>query len=293
MNSFVDEPLIETASRAAAIASQQCTLDPTTGESCAWYHGSWQFLRLFGLGKTSGGHAAFLVEGLRAFARAGGGARVMVAGSADYSMPAHAIAAYRAEGVLLDLHVIDRCETPLVLSRWYAAHVGATITGTRASVLEFQPERPFDLIFTNSFLGYFDHAARRVLFARWAAALRPGGQLLFTNRLRPGGGVEAVGFTAPQAAQLVETVRLAALAHSAELTIDIDTLVERVRRYAERFRSYPLASADEVIALLDASGFAVARLDTATARDRSAATAVSGPTMSDQSDYVRVIAVRR
>ena len=79
-----------------------------------------------GLTKTSGGQGGFLAEHLRALARTGDAPRVLVSGSADYSMPAHALWSYQIQGAPLQLDVVDRCETPLVLSRWYAARYGAT-----------------------------------------------------------------------------------------------------------------------------------------------------------------------
>src|ERR1700682_5975440 len=98
-----EEPLVESAPLAHRLAQTHCRPLPATGEDCAWYHGFWQYLRLMGLAKTSGGQGAFLVETLRGLAGAGQSPRVMVSGSADYSMPAHALWAYRREGATLQL----------------------------------------------------------------------------------------------------------------------------------------------------------------------------------------------
>ncbi len=99
---FASEPLLESAPIARDLAAAHCRLVPATGTDCAWYHGFWQDLRLLGLTKTSGGQAAFLVETLRGLARTSDHPRVLVSGSADYSMPAHALWAYRAESAPLE-----------------------------------------------------------------------------------------------------------------------------------------------------------------------------------------------
>jgi SAM-dependent methyltransferase len=129
---------------------------------------------------------------------------VLVSGSADYSMPAHALWAYRAEAAPLQLVVVDRCETPLALSRWYAEPTKAAIHGTtlstqRADILDHEGAEPVDVIFTNSFLGSFAPEQRPRLAAAWRRLLRPGGRLVFTNRLRPGAPAGPLGFDAAQA----------------------------------------------------------------------------------------------
>lgn len=289
---MVDEPLSESAPIASRIAAEACVRDPVTGETCAWYHGTWQYLRLLGVAKTSGGHVAFLVAALRDLARSAQHPKVLVSGSGDYSMPAHVLWAYREERASIDLHVLDRCETPLALSRWYASRTGATVRTAQADAIDYQPGRAFDVVMTNSFLGYFDRYARRRLFARWGEWLRPSGKLLFTNRLRPSAGDEAIGFSVEQATRLVEAVRREAQSRAGTIDIDPDEIAQRARRYAERFRSYPLHSADEVIDLLQGNGFSIDRLDTATAAARAGNDAVSGPSTAEQADYVRVIATR-
>jgi SAM-dependent methyltransferase len=217
---------------------------------------------------------------------------VLVFGSGDYSMPAHVLWAYREERTRIDLHVLDRCETPLALSRWYARRVGAAVTTAQVDAPHYRPEHAFDVVVTNSFLGYFDRDARRRLFACWGDSLRPGGKLLFTNRLRPNSGDDPIGFSEAQAARLVEAVRREAQSRGDTIDIGSDEMVLRARRYAERFRSYPLHSADEVIDLLRRNGFSIDRLDTATAAARAENDAVSGPSTAEQTDYVRVSAIR-
>src|SRR5262245_36311726 len=101
------EPLELSAPLARRLAPQLCHKDPASGESCAWQHGLWQYLRILGMNHSPRAHAAFLLEALAATARPG--MRVLVSGAADYSMLAHVLAATRAAEVT----VLDVCETPL------------------------------------------------------------------------------------------------------------------------------------------------------------------------------------
>jgi SAM-dependent methyltransferase len=293
MSPFAEEPLGESAPLAHQLAQTHCRPVPLTGEDCAWYHGFWQHLRLMGLTKTSGGQAPFLVEKLRGLARARESPRVLVSGSADYSMPAHALWAYGAEGAALRLAVVDRCETPLVLCRWYAERHAATVATHRTDILDYEAPEPVDVVFTNSFLGSFDPASRPRLVAAWRRILRPGGTLLFTNRLRPKAGVGALGFDAEQARGFVEAARREAERRRAVVGIDPDDAARRAQAYAERYRSHPVRSREEIADLLEAGGFAIDHLEVVTHGGREGAEGVSGPSMAERAEYVRVVGRRR
>jgi SAM-dependent methyltransferase len=264
-----------------------------TGADCAWYHGFWQYLRLMDLAKTSGGQAAFLVEHLQALARAGQSPRVLVSGSADYSMPAHALWAYRSQATPLQLTVVDRCEAPLALSRWYAERHGASFGTSCADILDHDTAEPFDVVFTNSFFGSFASGSRPRLVAAWRRLLRPGGTLLFTNRLRPGAGPDVLGFTPEQARAFAEAARDEAQKRHDVLGLDPADAERRARAYAEHYRSHRVRSVDEIADLLKTGGFVVDLLEVTTHPGRSRdAGPVSGPSTKERADYVRVRAVR-
>jgi SAM-dependent methyltransferase len=288
---FLDEPLGESAVLAHRLAGERCRVQAMSRESCAWYHGFWQFMRLMGIAKTSGGHVDFLAKELRVAARSGRFAHLLIAGAADYSMAACALWAYRLEGAELGLSMVDRCDTPLALARWYGARCGASMKTHCADILDFESPQKFDVVMTNSFLGYFDPPARAKLFARWANLLRPGGRLLLTNRIRPGTGHVPVGFTPDEARAFADTVRREA-ARLPTPTLEPDELVRMAQAYADRFRSVPLHSSAEIVALIEANGFRIERLDTATATGRADGALLAGPTLAEATDYVRAVAVR-
>jgi SAM-dependent methyltransferase len=292
-SSFPEEPLLESAPIAYRLAQAHCRVLAATGADCAWYHGFWQYLRLMDLAKTSGGQAAFLVDHLQTLARAGQSPRVLVSGSADYAMPAHAMAAYRSQSATLRLAVVDRCETPLALTRWYAERHGVTLATSCADILDHDTTEPLDVVFTNSFFGSFAPASRPRLVAAWRRLLRPGGTLLFTNRLRPGTGPEVLGFTPEQARAFAATAREEAKRQHDVLGLDPMDAERRARVYAENYRSHPVRSADELADLLKHGGFDVELLEVVTHQGRSPdAGLVSGPSTKERADYARVRAVR-
>jgi SAM-dependent methyltransferase len=287
----LEEPVIESAPIAHRMAQRLCMRDPETGETCAWYHGFWQYLRAMGLAKTSGGQAAFFVDTLRSLIRAEHIPRVLVSGTGDYSMPAHVLFAFASEAAPVELGVVDHCETPLYLSRWYAERQGTTIATARSDILAYEHPVPFDVVLTNSFLGYFDASARSRLVATWRRLLRPGGKAMFTNRLRPGAPPTPVGFTAEQTRRFGETVRGEAERWQSVFGFDPDEVARWACAYGERFRSYPIRSADEIVSLLREGGFRPDHVEVVTTPG-SDGHSLTGPSIADAAAYVRVVATR-
>jgi len=286
----IDSALLRSAQMARTLALEHCPR--TVRGDCSWYHGVWQYFRALGVTKTAGGSASYFDEILRSLAAQGGTRRVLVSGAADDAMSLVALAAFRAVSTPLDLTVVDLCEAPLALTRWSAGELGATVTTHRADILALDRADKFDAVMTNSFLGAFDPGVRKRLFARWAALLRPGGKLLFTNRLRPGSGHAQFGFTGDQAQTFCAAVRRNAERGQAMLGVEPEVVENWARVYTERYRSYPVRSIDEVLELLRSAGFTPNQVDTTHFAGNADRENVAGPSVAERADYVRVLATR-
>lgn len=181
------EPLAESAPLAADWALGHCRIDPATGESCRGYHERWQQRRLEGRDLGFGNDGPVVASLLRGLGRRGDARRVLVCGSADYgllAMVADALDGCPAPSVT----VLDRCETPLMLNRWFAARRSLPIETVRGDALEHRPAQPYDLILVHTLLGFFDDADRHRLIAAWRDALAPGGRVLLSHPLAGGAG---------------------------------------------------------------------------------------------------------
>jgi SAM-dependent methyltransferase len=183
------EPLGESAPLAAAWAETHCRVDPASGASCRGYHAKWQRKRLEGRDLGLGNDGPPLAAMIRGLARRGALRRILVCGSADYGLLALAADAIDARPVP-SVTVLDLCETPLLLNRWFADRRGLSIETIHADALDFRPEQPYDLILAHTLLGFFEEAGRRRLLARWLEILAPGGRVLISHPLdrasRPG-----------------------------------------------------------------------------------------------------------
>ncbi|MCA1692973.1 MAG: class I SAM-dependent methyltransferase [Actinobacteria bacterium] len=264
------EPLEQTAPLTRRLAETFCR--PVDGTpACFWYHGIWPYLRLFGVAAAPERDGPFFLDALGALAATDRYPRVLVSGAADYSMLAHVVRAYRARppsqraarapATAPEATVIDRCETPTVLCRWYGELVGLPVATATTDVLDYDPGRTFDVICTHSFLSQFPPPARPSLLARWHALLRPGGKVVTTTRIAPGAPDGPQVFTPALTDSFCDQVRAEAERRAAVLEETPQELAEAARRYAERIVAHPTRSVHDVAALFGDAGFVLERLD--------------------------------
>jgi hypothetical protein len=285
----VEEPILESAPLARRVAPGLCQPDPATGENCSWYHGFWQYLRALGLITTPEHHSVFLREAFGVVAGATDRPRILVSGAADYSILAHVLWACRQHRVQPSITVIDACETPLFLNRWYADRVGCDVATHRTDILEFEAPAAFDAVCAHSFFGRFLPDRRASLVAVWRGLLKPGGVAIAVNRVRSGTAQDRVGFSAEQARAFRDNVVSKALGMSGTLDVDPLALGQQAEAYAARHRVYSVHSEDEIRAFFESGGLPIERL-TQGAVSKAVDRGVGGPTTREGAGYACVIA---
>ena len=286
------EPLGESAPLAWAEAPRLCPRDDVTDETCRWYHQVWQYLRLLGVISTVGTNSGFLAQTFRMYARTGAYRRVFIAGSADYAMLARLKDAYDSERQPVDITVLDRCATSLLLNRWYADWAGFAISAVRADALEFRVEPSVDLVCTHNFLGRFDRVGRERLVQAWHASLRPGGVVVTSLRIRPGSRDTYVVYSDDQARTFAAKVAAAAHAYGGALDVGADDLEAAAYEYAKRKKSFVITSNHEVTDVFERHGFDVVLADQGggrAERDRDRPASLAGT----DTYRMRLIAVKR
>jgi SAM-dependent methyltransferase len=283
----LDEPLSASAPLARLVASTLCA-------DCSWYHGTWQYLRLLGLAAAPERHRAFFTDVLGSLAREGRHPAVLVTGAADYSMLAHVVAAYGRGGLVpagLDLGMVDRCATPLVLGTWFSGLVGVPLRTFVADVLDPVPGTPVDVVCTHSFLSQFPADRRPGLVARWRDLLRPGGRAVTTTRISPPATPAVVRFRPAQTDAFAERALVEAGRLAATLDLEPPAVAERARRYAEEIAVHTVTSTDEVVRLLEDGGLRVEHLEVREVAG-PAARGTWGPSTSQSARYAEIVARR-
>ncbi len=272
------------------LAPQLCRRDPATGENCAWTHGLWQILRILGVVGSIEYRSDYFRRALEGVT--GNAPSVLLSGAADYATLEFVLDIFRARSVEPKITVVDMCETPLALNRWYAERVRCTIETVRSDIMDFESRNPFDAICTDAFIGRFPLDRRAALVARWHDLLRPGGLAVTYNRLRRNGGSAAVGFSAAQADGFALAVRRAAAPLQAVLGIAPEILEQAARLYAERHVTYPLQSDRELRELFERAGFNIDNLELSHT-DGGTAPVASGPSIRSGAEYAGITASRK
>ena len=286
---MIDEQIIQYARLAWRIAPSKCLGDEKLAQGCAWYHGLRPWLRIADLITAPTDHGDFYLEFLGAFAREGNRERVLVSGCVDQSTLAHVIGAY--EGYPLEATALDRCETPLALCRLLAETIGRSVTTVASDILEHNPPDPYDVICTHSFFGYFSTETKPQLFAKWRELLRPGGALVFINRLRPWAKTERVSFAPDQVEKFVEHAVAAVENNPSAFDLSSSEMASAARLYTQSIRTYPLRTREELVGYLEGAGFRVEHFDVGQVAGRSQGYP-SGPSTPGGAEYAKVVAIR-
>ena len=303
--------MLESAQMLYHLAPMSCTgsryIDP---DGCRWYHGAWQYLRLFDMVSSPNWHTQFYAGQLRE--EIGRGARkILISGAADYTTLAFVLHAARdAAGDVpadLEVHVLDLCQTPLLACQWYAGRLDLKITMHRADAIDpddlcrvgllskVAPSEvggSFDLIVADAFLTRFTLKEAQQVVQNWFRLLRPSGRVVTTVRLHPRNdyrGHEPADIDANDRYRVTDPtddfelrLRERAAGWSGMLSIDLDDLSRAGRQYAERMKSHDLGDADQIAKIFIEQDFEVVN---------QAAERVDGELVG--TEYLRVTASRQ
>jgi len=283
----IDTESLQAAKFAHAYAQTHCHQN-SDSKSCAWYHGSWQFLRLLDLVSTPDVHAAHFNTQLERIAGDPTFKNILVCGSADSGLVKTIHEALRHRQSEIKLTVVDICETPLKDCQLYSDKNGFQITTSKQDVLEGFSESAFDAIFTHSFMGYFDDATRQRLLHIWARSLRTGGRLITVQRIRENYANEVVQFKDHEIDAFID--RAENVAHLAD-SIDLSefNIVEMAKKFAESFRNFPVRSAEQLKTMIETAGFTLERFERQTTQGTEG---VTGPSVPNATGFYMIAAER-
>jgi SAM-dependent methyltransferase len=246
-----DDLLVRGAALARKLAPQLCRKNHATGQSCDWYHGLWQDLRLLGLAATPEQQSDFFRHSLARFSHRP--PRLLISGAADYSILAHVLSACAKNQITADITVMDICETPLFFNRWYAEQMGCRIHTVQADILDYSFEAEFNAIYSHGFLGLFPPAQRAQLVQQWARALKPGGAAISVNRIRPGISGGEIKFSESQGREFHDSIAAKLQDHPLSES-ERSAILERAKIYVKRLVGYSLPR-EELVALFEQAGF--------------------------------------
>lgn len=287
LDASIAERIERSAPLARMIADALCTT-PSGRDTCGALHGVWLDLRRLGLAADPDRHASFFAEAIDDCIASGRSRRVLVSGCADWGMLATAARAYALRGEALDVTVVDRCITPLLMSTWYGSQIQLPVRTAVADLGRYAPVTAFDLVCTHSLLTYAPLEGRRTLVRNWHRMLRPGGRVITVSRLdlesaRPAD--DPVSRASGFGDRVVE--RCAQLGVRA----DIQDLRARAERFAVAQVSHRIGDDRDLQTLFEEQGFEVARLDVRHLEGMLGSAYITGAARGNA--YGELVAVRR
>lgn len=191
LDSRTRELLIESAPLSEIWSRTECCSKPRGGmeewakendlepHSCAWYHGTWQYLRLLDMVAVPHWHREFYNRTLGGILRRNPNANVLISAAADWGMLASLHEAMQLSGATPNIVIYDICKTPLKSCRWYADQHQLSITTRCANIITDDiTEAPFDLIITDEFLSVLKAEYKPLITNRWKELLKPDGSVV-------------------------------------------------------------------------------------------------------------------
>ena len=178
----IAEPLEQSAPIAFETAMAQC--EPEGAQrGCRAYHAVWQYLRMADVIRAVRVDGPLFAAAVAAQAARAPLRRILISGTADYSMLAYLSHAAARAGVSPVFDVIDQCTTALTMNEWFGARRGIAVRTVLTDVTAYRPTERYDLIATHSFLYWANAEQRTQLFRNWRDWLAPEGRLCFSNRI--------------------------------------------------------------------------------------------------------------
>jgi len=283
------ERLEASAPLARALAAQLCTTK-LGHDSCAALHGVWQDLRRLGLAAAPQRHAEFFSRFLARGEPSSRPRRVLISAAADSGMLELVVSAHRSAELAVEPTVVDWCPTPLLLCASYGAQVSVPVRTVAADLLAHHEPAAFDVVCTHSVLRSFPPAAQSDVLRHWRASLRPGAALVTVTRIDPDG--DAQPSASPAQADAFAARAEAAARRIPALALDPAEIGARARRFAAAGVSHPVGTEQELVALVEGSGFAIEHLEVRTIAG-ALTSAEAAPGALQGAHYAELVAIRR
>lgn len=246
------EPLSFSADYCYDIAEKECTKDYVDSESCTWYHSIWQYLRLLNMVSSPEWHSDFYIYNIRKMLSRKISPRILISGTADYSMLAYIIYCCEITYNVADIFVIDLCKTPLTLCSWYAKRKNINITIINDDILKHSFDGiKFDLICTDAFLTRFSETTAYNIISVWRGLLVPNGYIVTTVRVRDNKKIQDSNLSSHSLKmRYVQEACLRYEKWKHFLSLSVPSFRDAVLRYIDRMSSSNLGSCKDVLQLI-------------------------------------------
>lgn len=180
--------------------------------------------------------------------------KILIAGTADFGLPASVLDACNALAIKVDLTVIDLCSLPLLLTRCWARTVKQAVETLTTDILDYRPGPLFDAVICDLLLSQVTLESRPKLLESLGATLKSGGLLVMVNRLsQPTNGTGSKA-TSTEQRRFSDNI-MQSLRRSPDINLEPGLVRTWARDYRIHRQNYPVASSAEIDDCIDPQGF--------------------------------------
>lgn len=251
----IEDPIEEAFPIAIDAAKRFCSGRNDPNSVCYIYHCLWPRLRRIGSTGLVQLHAVNYINTFRRLASEGS-RRILVSGTADYSLISFVLHAFRLEQAEPEITVLDLCQAPLMVNRWYAERHHCRITTVASDIFQYD-DKGFDIVTTDNFLTRFDADERNRLVSKWRKLLRPAGKIVTAQRISTESFKQGNSLTVREITSKLDRIRTNARKHADVLDIEEKTLIHDAARYYQQRSYVTINSIEEVCQLFEANSFEV------------------------------------
>jgi hypothetical protein len=233
----LSEMLKKSANFSYLVSKRICT-GGYNSSSCCWYHSAWQYLRIIDKVSSPTWHLDFYFDTLIETIKEG--SKILISGTADYSLLALIFESARFLNVKVDLTVTDICDTPLLLCEWYASEMNFSISTIQGNILELKNLGDFDIVITDAFLTRFSKSDKKAIIKKWLSFLTNQGNIITTIRI--GHGIEVKASDVEKEIFIQDAIREINLYDN----IFPESIRDLINDYANNIISYPFDNENDM-----------------------------------------------
>jgi len=216
--------------------------------SCAWYHGSWQYLRILNLVSTPFWHNDFYKLNIKREINTKNVDKILISGTADYAMLQHVHEALKDHNNI-EIYILDICRTPLEICRWYRDIYMKNFTVIFLDKDIFKTDfkdEIFDIIVTDAFLTRFHEEDRKKIIGEWWRILKHNGVVITSIRLNANDEEVPIKGKKIDVDYYTQKTRKRLQQFGLLLKPIEKSIINKSKIYAENIISYPLSNENEI-----------------------------------------------
>ena len=188
-------------------------------------------------------------------------AEILISGAADYSTLAYAVHCANNVGIPTGYTVLDLCDTPLFMCRWYAKRNNVIINTLKSNIFNFQKNDFFDSIITDAFLTRFGKEKMSEVLKIWHGALKNGGYVVTTVRIHDENHVCPDTPSSTDIEQFKQKAYHRAKILGKHMNYSPCEIADMAEVYAARMRSNNLGSKENVMKSFEENGFHIEHIE--------------------------------